>query len=357
MKWLARLGLLIGGLLLAVVLAELIARVHAGRGEEWLLVQSVRWYDTSVFQTDQELGQVLRPGAEVTVSTPEFSTDVSINSLGLRGPELGEKTKPRLLTVGDSFTLALQVEHEDTFQAHLGEALGAEVLNAGVDGFGPERERRMVKRLAEPTQADAALMVVFLGNDLVDAQRFNPQGYPVHADELPPMLSERDVALGWSALYFHYVSYERARSAAQDEHLAKRMQQELAIFLEGEDVSRHVGPTQNALTAFRDDCRAADRPCFVAVAPPSFAMDPARLQASLDLFGLQGTPDADNPARAVLAAMPEGLPALDLTPALRAADADEPVYLQFDGHWSAAGHRAVADALAEFLGEHGYPPQ
>jgi Tfp pilus assembly protein PilN len=44
-----------------------------------------------------------------------------------------------------------------------------------------------------------------------------------------------------------------------------------------------------------------------------------------------------------------GFPVADLTAALRRAD--EPAYFVYDGHWTAAGHRAAARAVRQRLRE------
>jgi hypothetical protein len=48
---------------------------------------------------------------------------------------------------------------------------------------------------------------------------------------------------------------------------------------------------------------------------------------------------------------------LDLTPALR--EADRPLggtYYEYDGHWTAVGHRAAAMAIREWLTAQGWLP-
>ena len=65
----------------------------------------------------------------------------------------------------------------------------------------------------------------------------------------------------------------------------------------------------------------------------------------------QAWPDA--PATAVLGILEElGIPACDLTGDLQhAARQGEAVYLEWDGHWTAAGHRAAGAALARCIAE------
>ena len=55
-------------------------------------------------------------------------------------------------------------------------------------------------------------------------------------------------------------------------------------------------------------------------------------------------------------AEPAGLPVLDLTPALRAADASllDHAYFTYDPHWTALGHRVAAGEVARALGERGW---
>ena len=69
-----------------------------------------------LYVSDGDLLLVPNPGFEGEVSTIEYSASVRINSKGHRGPELGAKApgELRLLALGDSFTLGVQVEEEQT---------------------------------------------------------------------------------------------------------------------------------------------------------------------------------------------------------------------------------------------------
>jgi lysophospholipase L1-like esterase len=105
---------------------------------------------------DELLGWSHEPGASGEFVGPrpwpiEFRGKVSINSLGLRGPEIPprESSDPRELRVlfsGDSIVAALEVDHEQTFVAllepMLRERLGVPVrtINAGVRGYGTDQD-------------------------------------------------------------------------------------------------------------------------------------------------------------------------------------------------------------------------
>src|SRR5262245_20239427 len=69
------------------------------------------------------------------------SPPARIDSLGLRGSEIAEKSagRTRILTLGDSYTFGSGVADDETFSAVLEKELGperVEVVNAGVPGYG-----------------------------------------------------------------------------------------------------------------------------------------------------------------------------------------------------------------------------
>ena len=127
--------LVLGGLGLALLLVEGILRIIPPLGPEFILAGTTQSINNRVFQDDVTLRVVLAPN----VSIDGFST----NALGIRGPKMAPKTAgvSRVLAVGDSFTLGMQVSDEETFVAQLNQKLGPqiEVYNAGVPGFGTQQ--------------------------------------------------------------------------------------------------------------------------------------------------------------------------------------------------------------------------
>jgi len=352
--------LVLAGLVTGLVGAELVARHQVGTPNEWMLVNTPNWYDTSIFQPDRELFQVLRPGAVGRFRTPEFTTRVEIAAPGMRGPALAPPVpgELRVLTVGDSFTLGVQVEREASFQALLGTSLSAslasapgrtvQVIDAGVDGYGTAQAARYARRLAPSLRPDLLLLIFFLGNDLSDNQGFRPGSYPEQAQALPSLLSPTDRLLGGFALYLHLRAWQRGRRLALDPAMSHHRAQ-VALFGAGADLSAALPDTVRALAELEALGQELGVPVVVALAPPAYALREVDTVAALRMVGVPGRPDPEGPARAVKAVIPASMQVVDLAPALRAAEAGGRSYYIFDGHWTERGHAAVAQALEPSL--------
>ncbi|MDQ2089956.1 alginate O-acetyltransferase AlgX-related protein [Marimonas arenosa] len=101
-----------------------------------------------------------------------------VNSDGFRGPDLIETgTKPRIVVYGDSFIHAEYTELPETFPVQLANQLSsahgleAEVINAGVAGYGPDQILRRLENEIEPLNPDLVVVALFSGNDFGDLLR------------------------------------------------------------------------------------------------------------------------------------------------------------------------------------------
>ena len=109
----------------------------------------------------------LRPGASI-----QAEVHYSINSLGMRGPEVAEE-KPggitRVAVIGDSIAFGYWVEEQDAFPRQLEAMLGgprrAQVLNFGVPGYDLEQYVETVRARALAFAPDV-VVVAFCLNDL-----------------------------------------------------------------------------------------------------------------------------------------------------------------------------------------------
>lgn len=133
------------------------------------------------YEPDPYCGSRLRKGTS-GVWTKEGHGNISINSLGFRGPEIHSKAADvfRIVVVGDSFIEALQVDQAETFCVQLQNMLNEksravsrtyEVINCGVSGYGTAQELLLLQNYLIPLNPDAVLLAVFPENDVRNNSR------------------------------------------------------------------------------------------------------------------------------------------------------------------------------------------
>lgn len=359
-RWMGRIGLVVAGLLGGLVAAELGARVLEPQGATDLLFNAPENTPRGLYSGHSELLSVPTPGFSATQTSLGYRVDLRINSVGVRGPEVG--AGPNWLAVGDSFTFSAQVPEAQGFHALLGTQGGVTVLNGGVDGYGTWQARRRYELLADQVDVDGVILVLFAGNDLIDNEQWPmrkqmaqnmPQGQPLErlqARGPGAWLNKRSYLYG-------RVQVWRAAKALESGMGPDRMmyEQELALFHEtgAHGLRELMRPTRDELRGLRDQARQRGDTLLVAVAPPAFAVNPDKLTATFGLVGLDPAQAAvEAPEAAILDALQaEGITSCNLGPALRGAHAaGEQTYLDYDGHWTEQGHQVVAQELASCLG-------
>jgi hypothetical protein len=129
---------------------------------------------------DELLGWSLEPGARGRYRGPrpfpiEFDSEIEINSLGLRGPEIPppEPGELRVLVLGDSFVAGFEVESEQTFVAILEHRLRqrfprpVRVINAAVRGYGTDQSLLWYREVGRRLSPDLVVLA-FSSNDFED---------------------------------------------------------------------------------------------------------------------------------------------------------------------------------------------
>ncbi len=358
--WAGRCALGVAGLVVGVVLADCGARAWAPHGAADLVFGAPDNAPQGMYITDPALIYRAKPGFDGTNRSLGYAVRVRFNEQGLRGANLGPKQTPRWLAAGDSFTLSPQVEEEETFSQRVGEALGVQVLNAGVDGYSTWQAALRYGQLDDDLQLDGVLLTFFLGNDFEDNQRFSqaqreaqgrPAGQPILRRPQPPLtafLRKRSFLYGlW------WVSRRVAELEDPANPERNRWRRELQLFTrEGERLRNQVrGNTERALRRLQQAVAARGDQLHVAVAPPAFVIDPERVSPTFSLVGLDpAAAELDAPAAVldeVLRVL--GIPGCDLTGPLRAATDSGGLYFAYDGHWTPRGHAVVGSALASCL--------
>lgn len=299
-----------------------------------------------LFQKDPTLSHAPIPGASLTVWEPEWQSTVAFNTFGMRGTDPGRlpKNGRRVLVLGDSFTLGMQVDDPHTYprqlEALLSETAPTHVWNAGVDDYGTTQATARARQLlARGLRFDAIVLTVFMGNDLNDNLRSAPGRHgPPSATTAAPIPAPTLLAPAWAR-----VLAARWTSGSSADHRAQ-VRADFQLWCDDNTLTQALPATRSALASLASLARTHDTPLVIALAPPVWVRDPTIGQETADWLGLTGFDPTRVPA-ALTAAAPAGVPVVDLTPALRTAHNTAPVHFRTDPHWTAHGHEAVARAL------------
>jgi acetyltransferase AlgX (SGNH hydrolase-like protein) len=344
-------------------------------GLRFFLPQKLYRFPRGLFRNDPDLGFALTPGFRGTLANPEYTTQVRINSLGLRGPEVGPKSPGalRVLGVGDSFVSAFNVVEEDTFLSVAGGTLRSalpgrivEVINAGAPNYGTWHELRLFRRLAARLMPDAVLLCVYAGNDLEDNLG------PLQTTVKRGVLAERRHNLG--ILPYPLRSWLQRNSMAYVflwnawNHVRPWFGKTESDPLHGEKdlVSPEAPPyveegyrvSGELLRQFREEAVERGIPSLLVLIPTEFQVYPGRFERMVRHQGADPSHlDLDLPSkRWTDLAKAAGLPVLDLLPIFRAHVSGPYLYMSLDGHLTVEGNRLAGETIAGALLKIVVPP-
>jgi len=114
---------------------------------------------------DEKLGWLYQPHARILQTREGYAVN-RMNAEGFNDDEIGMvKDKTRVLVLGDSITMALQVPRTENFTtlAEVG-APGLDFFNAGRSGFSPLYYPAVLAGLDQPYKPDIALLVLTSGD-------------------------------------------------------------------------------------------------------------------------------------------------------------------------------------------------
>ena len=308
-------------------------------------------------------GRTMAPNVTVEVSGLEYQTTVRTNDWGLRGPPVpdgrpGPDRPLRVLTLGDSFTLGMEVEDDETFTALLGEALdaqrpeGALAWNGGVPDFSTFEAAEALKRMARDLRPDVVIVTYYMGNDPID-NAMALDGGPNIAHKPPPdsldIAKERALRFGSKSVLFSQLSVLTVLAQGEDAGVVRGHAKEVAVAVDPATLEEMIPATEKAFAALASTCERERIVCIVGISPPAFVVHDERAPATYRTFGIDpAIADPMGNIERVRQAAPETLTTIDLAAPLRAA-VGQPLYYSYDVHWTTAGHEVVAAAYLEAL--------
>ena len=302
---------------------------------------------------------------------PAYGHSVSFNSQGMRDRE-HPIAKPagvfRILILGDSFMEAYQVPFEESVPALLERQLGQrpgrriEVISAGVGGWGTDDELRYLTSYGMKWRPDLILVAMTLHNDISDNLR--EEWHTIQGDTLVALTRQPFSTLRWQVIQLKaflasrfqlYQIWRRVWHGAQIREGGRQLNAHVTDLFRADPNPPIVrGYALTRLLLARIQSVATEGGSQVVL-----MLLPLQMQLSEQAFGEfgRGTGVADSlvqdqPQRAMKAVAADlGISVLDLLPVFRnwIAAGGAPLFLEWDGHWNAAGHRVAAEAAGSFL--------
>ncbi|MBL8729636.1 MAG: hypothetical protein JNM25_14475 [Planctomycetes bacterium] len=279
---------------------------------------------------------------------------------------------PVVAVVGDSFSAGVvpHALHYTTVAEH--EPGVSTIWNVGWPALGPPEYRNLIERIVLPLRADAAIVSLFLGNDLPETPPWDG------VDQLLGSWFDRGNVL---LLEVPRRVWRHLRGTGEDVGLKQLGDLAAAqvwlhdpmrepgsftaaayLALETDRAVNACDPTHPSLPAMLAELRrmhalCQDRPFGYVLIPDEFMVEDGLWQRIVAAW------PADRPVgerwmlrdRLVAFCRDEGIPCLDLLPILRAvpplADGDRHLYLLRDTHWNVRGNAVAGAALATFVRE------
>jgi hypothetical protein len=329
-----------------------------------------------LFLQDPVVGYRPRPGARARFRTADFDTDILINSSGTRDREIGPKAADelRIVVLGDSLVLAVQVEQAETFTAVLEKRLNAHrapgearyrVINAGIQGYGPVEELAFFEHVASRFDADVVLVGVFVGNDAMEANDTGAKILPVTEGAAAPGASTASEAVKRPSRYPLWLRRLTRRSMVLQ---ITRMRATALLERFGQ-----VRPIDRALTMYLPELPpemarglAVSRECVRRIdaiarergGRTGIVLLPARFQVRDDDYRNLRAIVAESGGKLLRdegttrfqdALAPLGLPIMDPLPVFRRFPQQPELFFATTAHLTVAGHEVLAAGLEGFL--------
>ena len=349
--------------LFALILAAWFAVFEAGL-RQWGSSEAAPAFQ-GLFTGDPVIGYRLQPGARTRFTTSEFETDIAINDLGVRDDEeIGPKPpgERRVLVLGDSLVLSVQVPFAETFTEELERRLNARdattsyrVINAGVQGYGPVEELLFFRRLLSDVQPDLVLVSVFVGNDAEEAVASAPKLEP----DRPAIeglresivtrlrrLVRRSMVLQVLRLRLVAATGRFTTTAGPPEPPHQSYAADPAP-----RIARGMELTRELFAQLTGEARATGARTGIILMPARFQVDDEDYGRLRDIVAAAGGELRRDAATERFAAALGALdvPQIDLLPALRAAAPGPDLFFKENIHLTRHGHEVVGRALARFI--------
>ena len=349
MKKLAKLALLVvAGTLVGLSLGELMLRVMAP--------QVFPIHPPGIYVADPAVGYALTPGFRGELRRSEFRDTIQISDFGFRGADPHPLAEPsfRVFVLGDSQAFGFGVDGDETFSVQLERLLHArnsdidvQVINGGVPGYGTADQLAMLRSRGPAVEPDLVVVQFLSVNDLIE--NLTPAATWARIED--GMLASREGTVSTRLSFTRRAEMWIKRHS----HLASLVSNSAGYWMVRLGLVGQQGSMWGEDFSEEQAELGTDLLVEIAAAADSFGAQTLYLYTTGQASVIQEQYDV-LPSRAVVAAAAEraGVPWVDVTERLRAEPNRHTLYYPRNGHWTAEGHRVVAEIVAAEIERTGF---
>jgi hypothetical protein len=308
---------------------------------------------THYYAHDSVIGHVHRPNVRLEVPWEEHPAGrvvMQTNNLGFREDQDTDEGKSedtfRVLVTGDSHIDGL-VNNSESFPNKLEAKLNGqtgpqrfEVINGGTGYFGPQHYHRFMERYAY-LDPDALVVVVYTGNDFLDAVRFESR-------QDSSIAAGRDLD-AWERLVY----FGRLAAARRISHGATSQELNQVYFFKRFPRMKEVSlaATKRAIAELQEKCRSCGTALYLVLLPTrryveadkeGWSFKVSRFALWLGVEDLRVTREMTDSMAIWLDR--KGIDHIDLAEWAN-VDPGPPLFWEEDSHLNVAGHNLVAEEV------------
>lgn len=295
-----------------------------------------------------------RPLLNETFSTKEYAVSYRTNVQGFRigqGQDAAQAyTEADWLVIGDSFTQGAQVDYAELYTSQLARRFPDKIIaNAGISGLGLGHEFNYYDHAGHALKPSLVILQLCSFNDFANVE--------------PALVGFTDRLMTHSAFLRYLLAGFKFTNPAElplgrwtePFHPDPQANADFNIFYTESSAVKHrdLAAFRNYLQQLRDAVRRQGAQLLVVLIPTKEQVHPKDLDEVTRAFAIDPAHLDMRRPNTLLAQLGADLDVdvLDLLPTFLAAS-DDPYY-EYDEHLTAAGHRLMADAIAEQVARDG----
>ena len=302
-----------------------------------------------IYVADPSVGYVLTPGFRGELRRSEFRDTIRIGEFGFRGADPRPLSEPslRVLVLGDSQAFGFGVADDETMSVQLERLLQAryvgtdvQVMNGGVPGYGTADQLAMLRSRGPILEPDVVVVQFLSINDLIENLT------PAHtwARIKDGMLSAREGAVSTRMSFLRRAEMWIKRHS----HLASLVSNSAGYWAVRLGLVGQQGAMWGEDFSEEQADLGTDLLVEIAATADSLGAHTLFLYTTGQASVIQEQYDV-LPSRDVVVAASEraGVPWIDMTAGMRGRSDRASLFYPGDGHWTAEGHRVVAEIVAD----------